>query len=70
MAKSSMGPPWIPIRISYGSYVGRSGPSMDPYKNLIWMPMAGSSGPARLGEDGKLWYRRGRECVLHKTTNI
>ena len=49
---------------------GRSGPSMDPYKDPIWMPMSGSSGPARLGGDGKWWSRWGRECVLHKTTNI
>ena len=48
---------------------GRSGPSMDPYKDPIWMPMWGSSGPARLGGDGKLCFRIGRDCVLHKTTN-
>ena len=49
---------------------GRSGPSMDPYKDLIWMPMSGSSGPARLGGDGKWCSRPRRECVLHKTTNM
>ena len=43
---------------------------MDPYKDPIWMRMSGSSGPARLGGDGKWWYRIGRECVLHKTTNM
>ena len=49
---------------------GRSGPSMDPYKDPIWMPISGSNGPARLGGDGKWCPRIGRECVLHKTINI
>ena len=65
---------WVPHGSLSGSYIdlmwGRSGPSMDPYKDLIWMPMSGSSGPARLGGHGKLCYRIGRECVLHETTNI
>ena len=49
---------------------GRNGPSMDPYKDPIWMPMSGSSGPARLGGDGKWCSRLGLEFVLHKTINI
>ena len=49
---------------------GRSGPYMDFYKDLIWMLMSGSSGPARLGGDGKWCSRLRRECVLHKTINI
>ena len=49
---------------------GRSGPSMDLYKDPIWMPMSGSSGPTRLGGDGKWCSRKGRECVLHKTINM
>ena len=49
---------------------GRSGPSMDPYKDLTWMPISGSSGPARLGGYGKWCSRIRRECVLHKTINI
>ena len=28
---------------------GRNGPSMDPYKDLIWMLMLGSSGPVTGG---------------------
>ena len=53
---------------------GRSGPSMDPYTDPIWIPMSGSSGPvaggAWLGGDGKWSSRIGRECALHKTINI
>ena len=53
---------------------GRSGPSIDPYQDPIWMPMSGSSGPvaggAWLGGDGKWCSRIGRECALHKTINI
>ena len=47
---------WIRIRIMdpvQRSYMdpmwGRSGPSMDPYKDPIWMPMSGSSGPVAGG---------------------
>ena len=43
---------------------------LDPYKDIIWMLMSGSSGPARLGGDGQWWSHLGRECVLHKTTNM
>ena len=59
MCKSSMGPPWIPIR---DPMWGRSGPSMDPYKDPIWMPLSGSSGPVAGGhgsvemENGALAY--------------
>ena len=41
---------------------GRSGPSMDPYKDFIWMPMTGSRGPVAGGhgsvetENGALAY--------------
>ena len=38
--------------------------------NPIWMITSGSGGPARLVGQGTLCSRIGRECVLHKTTNI
>ena len=49
------GRPWIFIRILHGSYVGAQ--------------RAGSGG-AWFGGHGKLCYRIGRQCVVHKHINI